>query len=152
MKTIWDEIKMTQELRRQRVQHCIELMENAKINDNLYMQFFQSKWDNTQAESIADNNESLHSCGNKACFAGHLAISEYFQKSGGTINHYGMPVYDGFEGHHAVARWLMISFSHAKQFVLADEGTGGNQISTFYNELWKDVTPDHVIEKLKELL
>lgn len=128
-------------MNKENIEYSIQLMQNAK---NLNMGYYQS------GEKKVNNIELLHSCGNTACFAGYIAISDKFKNDGGTKYRNGSPEYDNKWGAEAISVWLDISFNLACSLVTGACGFG--LFSPFYNKEFTDVTPEDVIEKLELIL
>ncbi len=104
--------------------------------------------------------EELHACGNKACFAGYVAISPEWKADGGEVCANGAPVILTKEyppppirvltGTHAIAYWLDISRDLAAALVTGHLTEIGrtDPYSHSYKKRWADVEPADVIEKL----
>lgn len=130
-----------------RVQQAIDIMERAKAKGSVFMPHYQSVG---ELEAYSDSEEGLHQCGNKACFAGHVAVSPEFSKDGGRVGGYGSPIFLEYHGAAAIRNWLECSRDLAKGLVY---GHLTDDISVFYgNKPWADVSADDVIEKLKLVL
>jgi hypothetical protein len=130
------------------VRKAIAIMERAD-KEHFDMTSFQSL---TKDKIAAITVPKLHACGNTACFAGWVAISEEFQADGGHVDLYsGAPeiaVRDAktshlLDGEFAIAYWLDISPQLAVDLCF----TGSD---SFYEA--DDIKPHHVIDKLKALL
>jgi hypothetical protein len=93
---------------------------------------------------IAQTESELHACGNTACFAGHLALSPEFQKAGGSVSKIGAPVFNGLLEASAVAEYFGITYEMAEDLTLPGRD--------FYPVKFRDVEPEHVIEKLEMIL
>lgn len=75
---------ITPETQTQYFEECKRLMQQAKQNDTIRMEMFQSSVDRLgeimdSVTNVATSIEELHSCGNKACFAGHVRLSSLFK-------------------------------------------------------------------------
>lgn len=137
------------------VKAAIEIMKNAQ---NLDMNSWQDNKgiSGKYCHSIA----SLHECGNSACFAGYIAISEEFLSSGGCLSAYGgEPVLVTNEGNtlvstRAIAHWLGVSPETSESLIYGfngdDEAEGNSE--TFYGMCFEDVEPEDVIVKLEMIL
>lgn len=127
-------------MNRENVEYSIELMRKAKA---LGMSYWQERKDD--CGDYACNVEELHTCGNKACFAGYVALSGKFQADGGRQMIGGMPYIDGESGDVAIAVWLDISDKLAKGLVYGD--------NNFYHPIsFQSVQAHHVIDKLQMIL
>lgn len=83
-------------MNRERVEYCIGLMQKAQSLD---MNFFQKKFSllpygqGGRLRTVR-SIEELHKCGNSACFAGYVALSEKFQEDGGLCDYNeGYPIW-----------------------------------------------------------
>lgn len=133
------------------VKKAIAIMERAKEHNSVDMRDWQS---GSLISGRVTSEKEFHACGNKACFAGHIAISPEFQAAGGLCTMIGTPSFRHYYGSGAVDEWLGISVELAHSLVFGDtedtdEGVG---FSTFYNRLWKNVTADDVLAKLHLIL
>jgi len=130
----------------ERIQKCIAMLEAANEN-NFSMIWYQNNTGDVYHR--ANNVVDLHRCGNTACFAGYLTISDFFKEDGGECK-FSYPVYKGYDESDAVAAYLDISVLTATSLVFGDVGEG--RYSNFYGKHWEEVKPNDVIKKLKELL
>lgn len=132
------------------INHAINIMKRAGVIDSLRMIDWQSQFDE-QVGSPKFTEHELHICGNKACFAGHIAVSPEFIEAGGTADRWcGSPCYSGKGGAGAVALWLGISKELADSLVYGDlDDSEDVGYSPFYNCAWGKVTAPMVIEKLE---
>ncbi len=101
---------------------------------------------------IATSEEELHACGNKACFAGYVAISPEWKADGGSFAvRTGAPIITTNYAHlncsEAIAYWLGISSDLAAKLVGVQLQWEDNY-SLFYQKMWEEVEPADVIEKL----
>lgn len=129
---------------------AIAIMLRAKEHNSIYMDFWQRK----KSGQVVFTESELHACGNTACFAGHVAISDEFQKAGGTVCRYnGRPILGTYHGEEALSLWLGITYEEADSLVQGDlsRTEEGKVYSDYYNKLWYDVTADDVLIKLYEL-
>lgn len=137
-------------MNKERVMAAIELMKRA---ENLNMCDYQMP---AMFESYVDSVEELHKCGNTACFAGYLAISEEFKKAGGGRSQViASPYYEGLYGSGAVALYLGISEELAESLVFGDlqeHQSHKYAESAFYGTFWSNVKPADVIAKLEMIL
>ena len=127
---------------RERIQNAIIMMK-----DVTHRYFNMSNWQNERPGhimQIAQNETELHGCGNTACFAGHLALSPEFQDAGGSVSKIGAPMFNGVRYAEAVAEYFDIPYELAGNLTLP----GGD----FYPVKFRDVKPEHVIEKLEIIL
>lgn len=148
-------------MNRENIQKAIDIMERAAKHDAINMINWQMNYvaiTETDVKRCAKNEAELHSCGNKACFAGYLAISPEFQADGGSMLNSGVPeIQSGMGylyGESAIAEWLGIDFSLAQKMVLGEiENTEiENQYSLFYDKPWSDVRAEDIIQKLEMIL
>lgn len=144
----------------ERIKAAIEMMKQAK---NLGMKAWQSVDDSLV---MATSIEELHKCGNTACFAGYLAISDEFKEAGGCSGYSGQPMFKRDIGcdfqlsaHGVVAEYFDISYQLAKALVYGElEPTAGygrprpTAYSYFYQKGWDKVTAQDVIYKLELIL
>lgn len=125
------------------VDKAIAVMERARTRDSVDM----TEWQIPNSQGFMYDEEKFHACGNKACFAGHLAISPEWRSDGNSASFVGVPEepteHGRYYGASAVARWFEISPMIAWWLI-----SGG---SNFYPVLFAEVKADHVIDKLKEL-
>lgn len=145
------------------IKKAIAVMERAKERDSLNMITWRSinptlTLLQRSHYSHARSEEEFHACGNTACFAGHLAISPEWIKDGGGCEYNGMPnlaVIEGdytdriLHGEYAVAHWLGVDILVASNLI-HQKGLYG--IHPVYKTMWGDVTADHVIKALNELI
>ena len=129
-------------MNRERIQDAITMMKRA-IPRHFNMSDWQNK-DHSYFLQIAETESELHACGNKACFAGHLALSPEFQKAGGSVSITGAPSFNGLLEASAVAEYFGITYEMAKDLTLPSRN--------FYPVDFEDVTPKHIIEKLEMIL
>jgi len=129
-------------MNRERIQAAIAMMKRA-----IPRYFNMSNWQNERPGhimQIAQTESELHGCGNTACFAGHLALSPEFQDAGGSVSKIGAPMFNGVRYAEAVAEYFDIPYELAGNLTLP----GGD----FYPVKFRDVKPEHVIEKLEMIL
>jgi hypothetical protein len=129
-------------MNRERIQDAITMMKDV-THRHFNMSGWQSK-DHSYVLWIAQTESELHACGNTACFAGHLALSPEFQKAGGSVSKTGAPVFNGLLEDSAVAEYFDIPYELAGDLTLPNRN--------FYPLRFKDVKPEHVIEKLEMTL
>lgn len=134
----------------ERIDNAIELMQNAKALD---MRAWQGDGAGDIPDTVANSIDELHSCGNTACFAGYVALSPMFKEWGGEMLISGKPYYaDGFGEVGAIAAYLEISNLLAHDLIHgAVEFQVHGFFSQFYDKLWRKVTPQDVIDKLKAI-
>ena len=100
-------------------------------------------------DRVAQTDEAaLHACNTPACFAGWVAVSPEFQADGGTVRPSGAPSIADRRGDSAIAVWLCIPAKAARDLC----GAGVYVAECFYGRPAREVTAEHVIEKLEELL
>ena len=133
---------------------AIAIMERAKDANSLFMPYWQSSPDSKWRKHPAFDETELHACGNKACFAGHIAVSPEFHASGGYCTEDGEPLLRGMSPVQSIAVWLDIPYALASDFIFGDliHPDGNSYYSRFYDKIWRNVTPDDVIAKLQSLL
>lgn len=152
------------------VNFAIEVMKNAK---NLQMTTFQhsSDGDEDYDGTVACTIDDLHRCGNTACFVGYLSLTDEYKKfvintfkqntnqdfkvdSDGTIieDFYNEEDDDYFENssEYYLSEFLGITNYTAHDFIFGDTIYGG--FSNFYDMNFKQVKPEHVINKLELVL
>ena len=126
----------------ERIQAAIAMMERA-----IPRYFDMTNWQDEQPghiKQIAQTESELHTCGNTACFAGHLALSTEFQDVGGLVIKTGAPMFNGLLEASAVAEYFGITYEMAEDLTLPGRD--------FYPVKFRDVEPEHVIEKLEMIL
>jgi len=133
------------------VKSAIEIMRGAK---NLKMTDWQQHPGHTHA---ALTIKDLHKCGNTACFAGYVAISEEFKAAGGWSSSVGMPMLSvrgrEFIGVSAIRHWLGISRETATLLIHGhDRGEGHADEELFYGKKFRTVVPEDVMAKLELIL
>jgi len=129
-------------MNRERIQAAITMMK-----DVTHRHFNMSGWQHEQPGhiiQIAQTESELHACGNTACFAGHLALSPEFQDAGGLVSKTGAPMFNGLLEASAVAGYFDIPDEMAEDLTLPGRD--------FYPVKFRDVEPEHVIEKLEMIL
>lgn len=128
------------------VKLAIQVMERAT---NLDMRSWQADSRNPYltAPIMVCTINDLHTCGNTACFAGYLAISGI---PGWRITAFQKPEYKGHICESAVKNFLEISKDLAYALVYGEYTIG--DWDSFYPVPFKDITPQHVIEKLNLIL
>lgn len=147
-------------MRKQNILTSIEIMKRAEAAGSLDMTRWQSTPDNSYRGSPARTEQALHLCGNKACLAGHIAISPEFKADGGTIIRWGSPAYLSKDGlvvdqeQYAIGRWLGIDDDLAGLLIYSVGGQFDRDDRTHpvYGTAWRDVQPKHVISALEELM
>lgn len=70
--------------------------------------------------SMGFARDDVHTCKTAACYGGYLALSETFQRMGGSVGAGGWPQYQGEMSFTAIALWLGISDKQA--YSIADTG------------------------------
>ena len=126
-------------MNRENIEYMIGIMEEAEALD---MNYFQNT--STFMEPSSETIEELHKCGNTACFAGYMAISDKFQKDGGQSSE-GAPKINKLYEDQAVAYWLDISEELASDIVFPHHGLFGGKC-------YDDIKPRDVIQVLKNIL
>ena len=129
-------------MHRERIQSAIAMMKRVT-----HRYFDMTNWQNElygHIKQIAQTESELHTCGNTACFAGHLALSPEFQDAGGLVSKIGAPIFNGVRFVEAVAEYFDIPYELAGDLTLPDRD--------FYPVRFEDVKPEHVIEKLEMIL
>ena len=129
-------------MNRERIQSAIAMMKRVT-----HRYFDMTNWQNElygHIKQIAQTESELHTCGNTACFAGHLALSPEFQDAGGLVSKIGAPIFNGVRFVEAVAEYFDIPYELAGDLTLPDRD--------FYPVRFEDVKPKHVIEKLTKLV
>lgn len=132
------------------IKKAIEIMERAAVRGS----FSMTSWQTPSTNGIIAKTEAeLHRLGNKASFAGHVAVSPEFQADGGSVGYRGRPRMDGYDSEEAVAHWLGISRLQAMRLVYGYLDVCEDwRFSQFYNKPWAEVTTEDVIVKLNDLL
>jgi hypothetical protein len=126
---------------------AIAVMRRAAEHKSINMQAWQSP---KTGRVLVKTEEELHSCGNKACFAGYLAVSPEWIADGVALTPAGCPIITPkIFGYTAIAEWLDIPLKDEENLV---HGDCINGMSCYYRKNWAGVTATDVIEKLKELM
>lgn len=125
-----------------RMKKAIAVMTRAAEHDSIDMEYYQSHPLGIPFR-IVYNEAELHLYGNKACFAGHIAVSPEFQEDGGGANHDGCPMFNSYQYASAISEWLDIDHGIAADLVYT-----GN----IYQKPWKEVNGLDVVKVLQELL
>ena len=128
----------------ERVKKAIAVMERVRDENRA---FDMNWWQGRVGHNRCFDEAVPHACGTAACFAGWLAVSPEFQADGGSITLSGAPVFQGFREDDAVAAYLEVDRKIAMRLC----GLLGEVEYYGVNNL-HDITPRHVIDKLKELL
>ena len=129
-------------MNRERIQDAITMMKDV-THRHFNMTGWQNK-DHSYVSRIAQTESELHACGNTACFAGHLALSPEFQDAGGLVSETGAPIFNDLLEASAVAEYFDIPHELAGDLTLPNRD--------FYPVKFRDVEPEHVIEKLEMIL
>lgn len=137
---------------------AIAVMERAKERDSLFMLHWQSTNHKLIYGAAANSEEELHACGNKACFAGHIAVSPEWcaDKNNWSTPGGGVPVRFNetlFKAEEAVADWLDIPNKLADYFIhnytgLYQSYTDDDADHILYGVPWISVKAEHVIREL----
>ena len=77
-----------------------DLKSVISYRDSVYMLYWQNQINTPKTL------EEFHACGNRACIAGHLALSPLFQRHGGEVCWSGTPALSGTVGANAVELWF----------------------------------------------
>lgn len=132
------------------VQSAIAIMNRAATRNSVNMTAWQS-WGTPRGEAATTEGE-FHTCGNAACFAGHVAISPEFHACGGQAEEgWGTPTLNDYYGSSAIAEWLGIAESLVDKLVHGDLDPD-NYDSLFYGKPWDEVNAQDVIDKLELVL
>lgn len=133
----------------------IDIMERAKERDSVDMRYWQHdpKVPDYKQEHLsrAMTEEAFHACGNKACLAGHIAISPEWQFAGGTVDRDGFPTMPGpieenqFP-HMPLAAWWGLDPKHAAFLIYPRHGI------EIYSMPWAMVKAEHVIKTLRAII
>lgn len=143
-------------MNKKRIRQCIDML-NAIDERHFSMTRFQKV---TGANCVQWDMEHFHACGNSACFAGYLALSDFFRNDGGDIDiDSGAPVFENQMGSLAVSKYLGISTLASLLLVNGDVDELYNEgqdrwrcYSNYYEKEWQDVTPKDVVKKLEGIL
>lgn len=124
-------------------------MERAKIRNSLDMAYFQQ---GIELDELVETEEALHTCGNTACLAGHIAISpEWLSLPGHWVGDGGVPFSKNHQRpEHAIAEWWGVRSSTVKHFIYGFNvyTIDKNGSVDVYGVPWDDVKAEHVIEQL----
>lgn len=153
------------------MQHAIAVMKRAAAANAINMEMFQtlSASNANQFQTYASNEQQLHKCGNKACFAGYLALSEEFrtlQPEGyyGTVSGSGFPqiihIDSGkmfSQSDAAIGQWLgidaqLIEFLIFDKFDKSSVSLRGSSPQYLYQKDWKEVTGEDIVTVLESIL
>lgn len=155
---------------------AIAIMERAKAEGNKLDMFnwqtTATGWNAYSQDRAVATEQELHACGNKACFAGYVAISPEWRAIGGGVSSCGGAFLhkqteynpDNFTIRHelAIAAWFDVPERLVtpmvrgqlveKDRVYEDGRMAVDTWSIAYDKWWSDVTHDDVIAKLLALL
>ena len=130
-----------------RIKSAIKMMENVRDKK---LPFNMLHWQDV-IENPKETKKEAISCGTACCFAGWLALEPAFKKAGGSIIFNGSPYFSGKANSDAIAEYLEID----RQI---SAGICAYGCSYYYEDengnfsAYKDITPQMVINKLKDLL
>lgn len=137
----------------QNIDKAIAIMQRAEAAQSFNLTHWQSNHVGhvtpVRETSAVTSEEELHRCGNKACFAGHIAISKEFQEDLGCVSELGYPIILGRSASDAIAYWLGIDPLIASHMVYYGQNENKNHF--LYGRKWYDVEPKDVIRVLNEL-
>lgn len=155
------------------IQHAINIMERAKARNSVDMAFFQRHGIiKDQKAAIVKTEEEFHACGNKACFAGHIALAPEFQAYTykdyrAAVGYEGAPRFVNESGQYRaagadfiIATWLGIPVEWVERLIfettcVAREDVTGVQFADgphcVYGVMWGDVTAEHVLKVLRNI-
>lgn len=126
-------------MNRENIEYMIGIMEEAEALD---MNYFQDS--PNDEPGYAETIDILHKCGNRACFAGYMAISDKFKQDGGCSMR-GAPAISRFHEDEAVAYWLDISEELASEIVFPNP-------EIFNRKSYSTISPRDVIQVLENIL
>lgn len=138
------------------VRAAIETMQRVKERgeDRLFMSSYQYHPLDNRPEGGACTEQQATECGTVCCFAGWVALSPHFHEIGGLAARGGYPILPEFPSMSApqvMAHYLGITTRHAELLTCTYFSTSAEM--NFYGvEYIEEITPDHVIKKLQELL
>lgn len=136
------------------LKQLIAIVKRARKADKIYMVSFQVGRDAT-----CMTEASLHSCGNRACFAGYVALSPEWKAYGGGVNPVGKPTYPAtqiydIEPCQNVGQWLGVS-SQCLNMLFYSVSVDGNfhytDFHVVYNKPWEDVNSGDVLKVLNRV-
>ena len=137
------------------IEKAISIMVRAEEHGSLFMPDWQCATNN-EDPTLARDEQALHACGNRACFAGHVAVSPEFKEDGGYCSTAGTPVFGEHRGADAIQKWLGIDGDTARQLVFGYARVRQEDYpdyhSAYYGKRFSDVTARDVIAKLEQLL
>lgn len=126
---------------------AIAIMERARENKT----FSNLRWQKPLVlNNFVTEEAQLYYSGNTADFGGHIAISPEFVSDGGRMGPLGEPIFEDQDSHRAVSLWLAVDESIARSLCYGN--VNENKYSRFYKCQMDEVTPDHVIVKLREII
>lgn len=131
-------------------------MERAQKHNSVNMIDWQSAANaKDNLTNFARTEAELHTCGNTACFAGHLAVSpEWLETKGFHSSETGCPIYDGNDEYmvaeDAISEWLGIDSVLACEFIRSNGM--GDDYHMLYKTQWRNVKAEHVIRELTLLM
>jgi hypothetical protein len=132
---------------REKMHQAIAIMQRA---GKVEMSIFQD------GRTHATTEEEIHKCGNKACFAGWVAVSPEFLKDGGRVSRPGSPIFKSSYGSDAISSWLSISEDLAECLVCGECDSlfwAEEDYPSFYAPVpFHKVQAVDVIRKLSEIL
>lgn len=141
------------------VRTAINIMRGAT---NLCMLQHQAVTTNAYDSSdpiICTTTEELHKCGNTACFAGYVGVSDEWRALGGWIDSHGQPlIHDGLGrtlvSVDAIHYWIGGDWDFMDCMIMGGVFYRDGDVSYcgFYGKDFADVTKEDVIAALETLL
>ncbi len=135
------------------IDKTIAIMQRAAKHNTLFMPYWQSASQRIIPPGIdmVASFEELHPCGNQACLAGHVAVSEEFINDGGGMTAIGAPMLGELAGELALSEWWGVKVVTADNLIYHYCNPEKTNDHKLYGRPWDDVMPDDIIRVLTEL-
>lgn len=131
------------------INKTIAIMERAKERDSVYMETFQGMSD---GDEVVYTEADMHACGNKACLAGHIAVSpEWLSEPGNSADECGAPETRTFGTNVSlsITDWWGLNPKEDTDLTI-DYFIYGNRVNSIniYGIPWREIKAEHVIREL----
>jgi len=128
------------------------LRDTIAASGRLNMRRFQSNGTGT-IFTAEETLEKFHTCGNRACIAGFMALLPKFQAEGGIVAIDGCPVMDGRHLSSVVADWLDLDRRFTCVIVFGHVSLDDYDFSKVgVKNAWEDWTADDAVRILDAVL
>lgn len=129
-----------------RLKLAIEVFKRAEAKGVV---IYFSEWQTNNDGFTCLDESDFYESGKAASFAGFLALSPEWEAAGGRINpRFGTPIFKGFKGSEAIARFFECTIALAK----ALEYSNLEAAERLYNNDGWTVTPSIIVGVLESLL